>query len=164
MSTVLEKTSLFTALNWCLYGDDFVKRNIGHIGELVNRRALADGGMVETSVELRFTYQGIFSDREVEFCAKREIQRDFRLDGTARTVQQLFLEITNFRTFHDTEASNWIQAIIPENVSVHFFFDGEKIDNFTRPNSKTEIESAVRNVLKVEEIERGMRQFRRCCQ
>ncbi len=151
------KTSLFTALNWCLYGDDFVKRNIGHIGELVNRRALADGETVETSVELRFTYQGIFPDREVEFCAKRQIKRDFRSDGTARTVQRLFLEITNFREFHDTEASNWIQAIIPENVSVHFFFDGEKIDNFTRPNSKTEVESAVRNVLKVEEIERGMR-------
>ncbi len=151
------KTSLFTALNWCLYGDDFVKRNVGHIGELVNRRALADAEMVETSVELRFTYQGIFPDREVEFCAKRQIQRDFRSDGTARTVQRLFLEITNFREFHDTEASNWIQAIIPENVSVHFFFDGEKIDNFTRPNSKTEVESAVRNVLKVEEIERGMR-------
>ena len=151
------KTSLFTALNWCLYGDDFVKRNIGHIGELVNRRALADGGMVETSVELRFTYQGIFSDREVEFCAKREIQRDLRLDGTARTMTRLFLKITNWREFHDAEASNWIQAIIPENVSVHFFFDGEKIDNFTRPNRKTEVESAVRNVLKVEEIERGMR-------
>ena len=42
-------------------------------------------------------------------------------------------------------------------MSVHFFFDGEKIDNFTRPNRKTEVESAVRNVLKVEEIERGMR-------
>lgn len=151
------KTSLFTALNWCLYGDDFVKRNIGHIGELVNRRALADGGIIETSVELRFTYHGIFSDREVEFCAKREIQRDFRLDGTARTTTQFFLEITNWREFHDAEASSWIQAIIPENVSVHFFFDGEKIDNFTRPNRKTEVESAVRNVLKVEEIERGMR-------
>lgn len=150
------KTSLFTALNWCLYGDDFVKRNIGHIGELVNRRALADGGMVETSVELRFTYQGMFPNQEVEFCAKREIQRDLRLNGTARTTAQLSLEITNWRNFHDAEASNWIQAIIPENVSVHFFFDGEKIDNFTRPNRKTEVESAVRNVLKVEEIKRGM--------
>ena len=151
------KTSLFTALNWCLYGDDFVKRNIGHIGELVNRRALADGGMVETSVEVRFTYQGIFSDREVEFCAKREIQRDLRLDGTVRTTTQFFLEITKWRKFHDAEALNWIQAIIPENVSVHFFFDGEKIDNFTRPNRKTEVESAVRNVLKVEEVDRGMK-------
>ena len=151
------KTSLFTALNWCLYGDDFVKRNIGHIGELVNRQALTDGGTVETSVELRFTYQGIFSDREVEFCAKREIQRDLRLDGTRRTMTRLYLEITNWREFQDAEASNWIQAIIPENVSVHFFFDGEKIDNFTRPNRKTEVESAVRNVLKVEEVERGMR-------
>lgn len=151
------KTSLFTALNWCLYGDDFVKRNIGHIGELVNRRALADGGMVETSVELRFTYQGIFSDREVEFCAKREMQKDLRLEGTERTRTQLSLEITNWREFQDVEASNWIQAIIPENVSIHFFFDGEKIDNFTRPNRKTEVESAVRNILKVEEIERGMR-------
>ena len=151
------KTSLFTALNWCLYGDDFVKRNIGYIGELINRRALADGGIVETSVELRFTYQGIFSDREVEFCAKREIQRNLRLDGTARTITRLSLEITNWREFQDTEASNWIQAIIPENVSVHFFFDGEKIDNFTRPNRRTEVESAVRNVLKIDEIERGTR-------
>ena len=149
------KTSLFTALNWCLYGDDFVKRNIGHIGELVNRRALADSGVVETSVELRFTYHEMFPDQEVEFCAKREIQRDLRLDGTARTTTRLFLQITNWREFHDAEASNWIQAIIPENVSVHFFFDGEKIDNFTRPNRKTEVESAVRNVLKIDEIERG---------
>ncbi len=151
------KTSLFTALNWCLYGDDFVKKNMGHIGELVNRRALADGGTVHTSVELRFTYQGIFSDQEVEFCAKREIQTDLRFERTERTTTQLSLEITNWREFDGTEASNWIQAIIPENVSVHFFFDGEKIDNFTRPNRKTEVESAVRNVLKVEEIERGMR-------
>ena len=151
------KTSLFIALNWCLYGDDFVKRNIGHIGELVNRRAIAEGGMIETSVELRFTYQGIFSDREVEFCAKREIQRDLRLNGTARPTTQLSLEITNWREFHDAEASNWIQAIIPENVSVHFFFDGEKIDNFTRPNREAEVESAIRNVLKIDEIERGMR-------
>ena len=149
------KTSLFTALNWCLYGDDFVKRNIGHIGELVNRRALAASGEVETSVELRFTYHEMFPDQEVEFCAKREIQRDLRLDGTARTTTRLFLQITNWREFHDAEASNWIQAIIPENVSVHFFFDGEKIDNFTRPNRKTEVESAVRNVLKIDEIERG---------
>ena len=52
------KTSLFTALNWCLYGDDFVKRNIGHIGELVNRRAIANGGMVETSVEVALLIQG----------------------------------------------------------------------------------------------------------
>ncbi len=151
------KTSLFTAINWCLYGDDFVKRNIGDIGELVNRRALAEGGVTETSVELRFTYHGMFPDQEVEFCAKREIQRALRLDGTGRTTTQLFLKITNWREFQDTEASNWIQAIIPENVSVHFFFDGEKIDNFTRPDRKTEVESAVRNVLKVEEIERGMR-------
>ena len=151
------KTSLFTALNWCLYGDDFVKRNIGNIGELVNRRALTEGGVVETSVELRFTYQGIFPDREVEFCAKREIEKDLRLDGKAHTMTQLSLEITNWRAFHGAEASNWIQAIIPENVSMHFFFDGEKIDNFTRPDRKTEVESAIRNVLKVEEIERGMK-------
>ena len=78
--------------------------------------------MVETSVELRFTYQGIFSDREVEFCAKREIHRDLRLDGTARTTTRLFLEITNWRKFHDTEASNWIQAIIPEKCERTFLF------------------------------------------
>lgn len=153
------KTSLFIALNWCLYGDSFIKINTDQIGKLVSRRALALAGseLVETSVELSFTYQGIFPDREVEFRAKRTMHKNLQGNGTTRTETQFLLEIPNWREFQDPEASNWIKAIIPENVSTHFFFDGEKIDNFTRPSHKTEIESAVRNVLKIEEVERSKR-------
>ena len=153
------KTSLFTAINWCLYGDKFVEKNSGQIGELVNRRALAEGGNVVTSVELRFTYEGIFPDQEVKFCAKRKIQRDLSVGETLspQIETPFFLEFVNFREFSDDEASNWISSIIPEDVSVHFFFDGEKIDNFTRPDRKKEVESAVRNVLKIEEVARGMK-------
>lgn len=153
------KTSLFTAINWCLYGDKFVEKNIGQIGELVNRRALAEGGNVVTSVELSFTYEGILPGQEVKFCAKRKIQRDLSVGETLspQIETPFFLEFVNFREFSDDEASNWISEIIPEDVSVHFFFDGEKIDNFTRPDRKKEVESAVRNVLKIEEVARGMR-------
>lgn len=153
------KTSLFTAINWCLYGDKFVEKNIGQIGELVNRRALAEGGNVVTSVELRFTYEGISPGQEVEFCAKRKIQRDLSVGETLspQIETPFFLEFVNLREFSDDEASNWISSIIPEDVSVHFFFDGEKIDNFTRPDRKKEVESAVRNVLKIEEVARGMK-------
>ena len=153
------KTSLFTAINWCLYGDKFVEKNIGQIGELVNRRALAEGENVVTSVELRFTYQGMFPDREVEFCARRKIHRHLSVGETPypRIETPFSLEIINFREFSDDEASDWISSIMPEDVSVHFFFDGEKINNFTRPERKKEVENAVRNVLKIEEVARGMK-------
>lgn len=150
------KTSLFAALNWCLYGDAFVEKHLGQIGKLVNRRALAESRTVETSVELRFTYQRLFDGPEVEFRAKRVIHSNLSAARNAQTDTVFSLEILK-REFRGAEASNWISAIIPENVSVHFFFDGEKIDNFTKPERKKEIENAVRNVLRIEEVERGMK-------
>ena len=144
------KTSLFIALNWCLYGSESVQRKFGDIGKLENRKALLKDGGAETSVEIGFT------DRGTEYHAKRKTP--------AKSKPSFFLQRTNNwgskREFHDEEASERIKSIIPENVSVHFFFDGEQIYNFTKPENEEEIKNAVRNVLRIEQVSRGEKHLR----
>ena len=142
------KTSLFTALNWCLYGE-----NTDDMGELVSKRAVTeDTGIVETSIELGFRHEGI------QYVAKRR-REGFLFDqkvkaesGETFSLSQIGTD-GQFRTIRDP---NWkIGSILPGDVRAYFFFDGEKIDNFARPGHEDEIKNAVRKVLKIEAIDRA---------
>lgn len=135
------KTSLLTALNWCLYGDSFFKENTR---EFVNRRVVAQAENVDTSVEI-----GIV-DQNIRYRVLRKC-RSLRNDKTT-----LLLQKENEPPDLDAAASDKIRSMIPEDVSAHFFFDGEKIDNFARQGNENEIKSAVRNVLRIELFERGI--------
>ncbi len=140
------KTSLFVAFNWCLYGSKFVRAKFGDIGKLENRRALIDNKDAETMVEIGFTYRG------TQYCARRITSTNNKTRFLLESTNTLGLE----RELYDEAASERLKSIIPENVSVHFFFDGEQIHNFTKPGNEEEVKSAVRNVLRIEEINRGM--------
>ena len=140
------KTSLFVAFNWCLYGSKFVRSKFGDIGKLENRRALTDSEGAETMVEIGFTY------RETQYCARRVTSTNSKTRFLLESTNTLGLE----RELDDEAASERIKSIIPENISVHFFFDGEQIYNFTKPGNDEEVKNAVRNVLRIEEINRGM--------
>ena len=140
------KTSLFVAFKWCLYGSKFVRAKFGDIGKLENRRALTDSKSAETMVEIGFTYRG------TQYCARRITSTNSKTTFLLKSTNTFGLE----RELYDEAASERIKSIIPENVSVHFFFDGEQIYNFTKPGNEEEVKSAVRNVLRIEEINRGM--------
>ena len=143
------KTSLLTALNWCLYGDSFFKENTR---EFVNRRVVAQGENANTSVEIGFNDQGI------RYRAERKCQW-LRNNKTTFLLQR-----ENEPPDLDAAASDKIESIIPKDVSAHFFFDGEKIDNFARPGNEEEIKNAVRNVLRIEVFERGIAHLERAAQ
>lgn len=135
------KTSLLNALNWCLYGDSFFK---GNTREFVNRRVVAQAENVDTSVEI-----GIL-DQDIRYRIVRKC-RSLRNDRATLSLQR-----ENEPPDLNAAASDKIRSMIPEDVSAHFFFDGEKIDNFARPGNEDEIKSAVRNVLRIELFERGI--------
>lgn len=139
------KTSLFVAFSWCLYGSEYVRRKFGNIGKLENRRALKDDENAQTMVEIGFTY------RKTQYCARRTT------NGNGKT--SFLLNSTNIfgadRQYHNEDAAERIKSIIPENVSGHFFFDGEQIYKFTEPGNEEQVKNAVRNILRIEEIGRG---------
>ena len=137
------KTSLCIALNWCLYGDEFVKEKFGPIGELASKHRRANIVSNDTSVEVSFTYQDYEYLAERIYAEQGPTPFQLKKAGTDPPV-------------HNEAASDQIQLMIPKEVGVHFFFDGEKIDNFALPGSEEDVREAVCNVLKIEDIRRGI--------
>lgn len=152
------KTSLFLAILWCLYGRKTADGTtvIDNVGELVSKEACQQATtkeVVQTSVELAFLHNG---DR---YLVKRTLQATKQSDGSM--MQEPTDEFTMMRTQADGQAirvSNpvgTINAILPVNVREYFLFDGEKIDNFAKPEAAAQVQEAVRLVLKLEVLERA---------
>ena len=143
------KTSLFTAINWCLYGvvDD-------NIGQLASKEAISrvhEGESIETRVEVCFLSDGS------RYCASRTLMsRKAGMAGVPQSGGEFTL--TQFKATGDNELiRNPIQKmnqILPANVRTYFFFDGEKMDDLTRADS-SEVKAAIRNIMRLPSIERA---------
>lgn len=144
------KTSLFTALNWCLYA-----QGADDIGSLINKRALMEttvGQPIESSVSIAFDHKG------EHFIATRTISsiRDSEDELNSNLIPEFLL--IKIRRDGQTEVINhpkgMIESILPSAVRTYFLFDGEKIDNFAKSDHEEDVQKAVRNVLKIEALER----------
>jgi DNA sulfur modification protein DndD len=153
------KTSLFLAINWCLYGRNVENTKvIDNAGELISKEAISraqTGESVRASIELSFLHNG------ERFLVRRSLQGIKQLDGTIQIDQTE--DFTMMRTRWDGQAERvmnpvgTINAILPSNVRTYFLFDGEKIDNFAKPEAAEEVRDAIYLVLKLEVLERAHR-------
>jgi len=143
------KTSLFTAINWCLYG-------IGHegMGEIVNKQIVADAkdnDEVEANVKVRF------SDKSYDFVAERSLVFQ-KLDGRLINEKQNFYLFQIDKQGQTTKIPNpegKMDSILPKNVREYFFFNGEKMDDLTRPGN-TKIEDAIKNIMHLPIIDKAV--------
>lgn len=142
------KTSLFSAVNWCLYG-----QGVEEIGELASKEALtrsSDGGEVETSVSISFLHK---RQRYLATRTLRTIKNGAKIKA---------LGVPEFNLVRIQNSGDWVpeldpnvkmNQILPENVRTYFFFDGERMDDLSKANQ--EIASAVRNVMRLPALERA---------
>lgn len=153
------KTSLFLALNWCLYGR-YVEnvRVIENVGELASKEVVSravDGELVHSSVEITFVHNG------ERYLVRRTLQGVKQQNGTVSWYDDD--QFTMMRTRPDGQANRvgnpigMINTILPVNVREYFLFDGEKIDNFAKPESADQVREAIYLVLKLEILERARR-------
>ncbi len=147
------KTGLFSALIWVLYGSTA----LSNIGELINKRALTEakvGERVVASVELTFVDSG------QKHLAVRTLSRQ-RLSAEDWTEPKEDFSVSRIKpsgeAVHLGNPTGAIEAILPSPVRSYFFFDGEKIDQFAQVGHEEEVERAVRDVLKLEVLERAKR-------
>jgi DNA sulfur modification protein DndD len=153
------KTSLFLAINWCLYGrGDREVKIVDNVGELISKEEINQaniGDEVKTSVELSFQHDG------ERYLLKRSLTGKKISSHTIRTSN--FEEFTMMRIRADGQANRiknpvgTINAILPPNVREYFLFDGEKIDNFAKAESSEQVKQAIYLVLKLEVLERSRR-------
>ena len=139
------KTNMFLAINWCLYGTEDVIENKG---EIVNKHALllaAPGQRVIAEVELHFRHSDA-DGTEYSFVAERST-REPAILHLSRVTRKGLEEFPN--------PSLMLNTILAKNVRTYFFFDGEKIDDFAKPEHEAQVREAVYGVLKLEVLERA---------
>jgi DNA sulfur modification protein DndD len=147
------KTSLFLALNWCLYGE-----GVDNIGQIISKEAVSrakQAEIVTTKVAIYFLHEG------QRYVASRQLQGQKQKDGSvleARTNTEFMLMRTPTSGIAERSANpiGMINTILPSNVRTYFFFDGEKIDNFARPEHAEEVRFAIYQVLNLETLTRAV--------
>jgi DNA sulfur modification protein DndD len=146
------KTALFLAINWCLYGNEYVN----NVGELISKEAVSRANVsdcIEMSVEISFLHEG---ERYIVKRLRRGIKM---IDESAYSDEED--EFTMGHMHGDGQYERiknpivTINAILPANVRTYFLFDGEKIDDFAKPESAKQVKEAIYLVFKLETLDRG---------
>lgn len=144
------KSSLFLAINWCLYGE--VSSNVG---ELISKEAVSRAGEDE---EIRASVELVFTHNSERYLVLRRLKGVKQEDGAIESGDEDF---TMMRTRRDGQAERIanpigvMNSILSSNVRTYFLFDGEKIDNFAKPEAGDEVRYAIYNVLKLEVMTRA---------
>ncbi|NKE70129.1 AAA family ATPase [Candidatus Manganitrophus noduliformans] len=139
------KTNMFLAINWCLYGSEGI---IDKVGEIVNKQAASESTEDETvdaEVELKFQHKGP-DESETNFVAKRSTYEP--------DVLHLYC-VTRKGSEKLPNPTLVLNTILPKEVRTYFLFDGEKIDDFAKPEHEKQVKQAVYGVLKLKVLDRA---------
>ena len=152
------KSTLFNAINFALFGDDFITE-LGEVHgkkreDLVNHAALEDlhanGGRVETSVVLWFTIAG------THYYVRRRFETEL-LDGlpVAGLVHTSAHKVDAAGNHPEVSEDSLRQLLsgLPRSVKDFFLFDGERINRFASPGSQRQVRDAIRRIVGVAELE-----------
>lgn len=154
------KTSFFLAINWCLYGKKVDNVTvIDNVGELMSKEAICQaqpGEIVRTAVELSFLHNG------ERYLVKRTLEGVRQLDNSVRMDEgnnnfTMMLIKADGQAERVKNPLGTMNSILPVNVREYFLFDGEKIDNFAKPEASSQVKQAIYLVLKLEILERAKR-------
>jgi len=147
------KTTLLNAFKWCFYGQtDFDSKN----EKLLNERTVAStpaGGKIEMSVTVDFEHDGM------RHTAKRVSIFKKGQDSGYEAVGGSNLELTwvdasgSFRKSDNSETH--MRQILPERLQGYFFFNGERIEKLAHVNAADQIQSAIKNLMGLEIVERA---------
>lgn len=147
------KTTLLNAFTWCLYGkltQDFMYPN-----RLISDGLWADlqlNHTAEAAVTLEFEHNGehFTLDRRARATkiAEDADQRPVEEGTLVRRTAQGAMELQNPKDFIDT--------ILPDRLHHFFFLNGERFDHLLSASAFDDIEGAIKTILGIEIIERGI--------
>ena len=162
------KSNLFSAINWCLYGE---LDGVGSDSEIVNKAALSeasDRGDVETVVEVDFSHEG-----KNYHCIRTLKAKGVSLikdnDGNERFTylpeQELYLCTIRGtgECERDNDPTRTIHSILPSEMRKYFFFDGEKIDELSKSGHENEVKNGIKAVLQLDIITRAINHLKQVC-
>jgi DNA sulfur modification protein DndD len=148
------KTNLMNALTWCLYGQEKHLSKLTHNEQLrpVNNKAISEiapGDSIEMSVTI------VLGNQIPEYRIRRSLHGYKDREGFATFDEKddfsvLWRDGKDWK--HVASGPNYfVNMILPHDIHDFFFFDGEKLDDFFRPGSESNIR--IRNaIMKVSQV------------
>ncbi|MFN6273354.1 MAG: AAA family ATPase, partial [Microcystis sp.] len=137
------KTSLMTAILWCLYGVDIVSKETL---KTYFYRGKDDSSSVEEKemrVELNFTRN------EKNYFISRTAKLKVNGSSSYPSVEEaLFYEDGTMRS----NSREYIEALLPKSIRDFFCFDGLKIEQYTQITQTKEAKEAIEKVLGIPEL------------
>ena len=157
------KTSLFDAINWALYGEEYEKdlysvkerEIVDYLNETALSEAANDDARLNMSVTLYFEHDGDNGIRE--YYIKQSLLLQPRKDKQGNISGQIvdrnhsLKEITP-QGDHETipYTRTFLDEILPNNVKSYFLFDGDRIHNLAKPGNSQEVQDAIYRVVDLE--------------
>ena len=134
------KTSMFSAVQWALYGEGTRRELYDH----ANNRAKRETEF-EMSVSLAFAHDG----REYRLTRSAKANRESveAPEHLARSTLSLYRDGSPLPGGENEVAQERIDTIIPRDASQFFFFDGEKIGKYSSSEHTEDTRSAIELVL-----------------
>ncbi len=144
------KTKLFSAIQWCLYGEEEYDEALSSNKDIMNSIAQKDSlksEPSETIVEIMFNHNKTKYRASRKFsCFKGQVEN-------VVTFTLLRAESKgDYKVIEDAELE--INSILPKHLRQYFMFDGEKIQNYSKPGHEVEIQKAIKGLLGFDDIEK----------
>lgn len=153
------KSTLFNAINWALFGDDFLvdlaRSQQKERRDLVSHAALRqlDAGLnsVETEVILWFSIAGI------KYYARRKFSTVLLNGEYSPGVVATSVFKVQASGNHEPLPEDSLRQLLsglPKNVKDFYLFDGERINLFAAPGSQRAVKDAISRIVGVKELEK----------
>lgn len=144
------KTSLFTALQFCLYGAE----NRDERSEHINRTAVTESNGT-TRVEMTLLH-----DDDI-FTIERGIEYNWTDNADNRRAVEWYREVRGpdevvvSRNDNESTYRKFINRILPENVARFFLFDAEELQRFEQSHDET-VRESIETILGIQEVENAI--------
>ncbi|MEQ8584077.1 MAG: AAA family ATPase [Marinoscillum sp.] len=157
------KTSLFDAINWALYGEEYesdllkVKERsiVDYLNETALSEAANDDVRLNMSVTLYFEHDG--DNGLKEYYIKQSLLLQPKKDKEGSISAQIVDRNHNLKEItpqgdHETipYTRTFLDEILPNNVKSYFLFDGDRIHNLAKPGNSQEVQDAIYRVVDLE--------------
>ncbi len=149
------KTSILEAVLWCLYGNEIVspKRLI---------KAEADSEEQSSEKQGYFYFPNVKVNSELELSVSLTLQKEdhnYVISRVAKRTQRgqtFFAEVSkasfNLNGKLKTDSRERIDSLLPRSCREFFFFDGEKIKEYSNITQTAETRKAIESILGIPEI------------
>lgn len=153
------KTSIFDALNWALYGDQYEpvlevqseKSITDYVNETALKEAASSGDGVEMACSLFFEHEGKHYRIQQAIFAKKNNDKVEIKDRTS--VLHEYTPSGDFEGIPHVDL--FLNEILPSNVRDYFLFNGDRINKLALPGSSKEIRDGIYRVVDLELLQNG---------